>query len=107
MRAALDRPRPARAEPCSAGTTLRAPQVHSRAGIGAVAVLVAVFVKQLAVRGERRRRAYRHITALRPDMLAATQHRVVKRPQCPWCGNLRWMREQAERLPQLTAMQVL
>ncbi|MGH8779289.1 TOMM precursor leader peptide-binding protein [Paraburkholderia sp.] len=79
----------------------RLPAAHSRAGLGAMAGLVAAFVERLAVSDERRQRARSHLVALRLDTLATTSHRVVRRPQCPRCGNPHWMRQQAGRMPQL------
>ncbi|WP_324657260.1 TOMM precursor leader peptide-binding protein [Burkholderia thailandensis] len=75
----------------------RLPGAHSRASEAAVAAVVASFVEQIAVNAQRRRHASAHIVSLRVDTLATAAHRVVRRPQCPRCGNARWMREQAER----------
>jgi ribosomal protein S12 methylthiotransferase accessory factor len=81
----------------------RLPPAHSRAGLGAVAALTAAFVERLVVSDERWRHARSHLLALRLDTLATTTHRVVRRPQCPRCGNPHWMRHQAERAPRLSA----
>ncbi|WP_133648212.1 TOMM precursor leader peptide-binding protein [Paraburkholderia flava] len=83
----------------------RLPPAHSRAGLGAVAALVAAFVERLAVSDDRLLQARSHLIALRLDTLATTSHRVVRRPQCPRCGNPHWMREQAERRPVLLPAQ--
>ncbi|MCX4161523.1 MULTISPECIES: TOMM precursor leader peptide-binding protein [Paraburkholderia] len=85
----------------AAATRMR--PAHSRAGMAAVSALVVACVEQLAASRECWEQARTHITALRLDTLATARHRVVRRPQCPRCGNPQWMREQAERAPQLSA----
>ncbi|KWZ40698.1 bacteriocin biosynthesis cyclodehydratase [Burkholderia savannae] len=83
----------------------RLPSVHSRASAAAVAAVVASFVEQIAVNAQRRRHAGSHIVSLRIDTLATAAHRVVRRAQCPRCGNAAWMREQAERPVTLASAQ--
>jgi bacteriocin biosynthesis cyclodehydratase domain-containing protein len=84
----------------------RLPSAHSRASMGAVAALVAAFVEQLAVSARHRQHAGKHILSLRVDTFATAWHRVVRRPQCPRCGNPAWMREQAGRPPRLATADV-
>ncbi|WP_423761858.1 TOMM precursor leader peptide-binding protein [Burkholderia sp. NLJ2] len=79
----------------------RLPPVASRAGAAAAAALVAATVEQIAVNRTASERLQTHIVAQRIDTLAAERHRVLKRPQCPCCGNPAWMREQAARAPRL------
>ncbi|WP_217590348.1 TOMM precursor leader peptide-binding protein [Burkholderia sp. GbtcB21] len=79
----------------------RLPPAASRAGAAAAAALVAATVEQIAVNRTVSERSQTHIVAQRIDTLAAERHRVLKRPQCPCCGNPAWMREQAARAPQL------
>ncbi|BCG05307.1 hypothetical protein PPGU19_098750 (plasmid) [Paraburkholderia sp. PGU19] len=76
---------------------------HTRASIGAVSAFVAVLIEQLVVNDARREQARRHILSWRLDTSATSSHRVVRRPQCPSCGNPGWMREQAARSPRLMA----
>ncbi|KVX91834.1 bacteriocin biosynthesis cyclodehydratase [Burkholderia ubonensis] len=73
----------------------------SRAGAAAAAALVAATVEQIAVSRDASERARTRIVSHRIDTLATEQHRVLRRPQCPRCGNPAWMREQAARAPQL------
>ncbi|AJX33243.1 TOMM precursor leader peptide-binding protein [Burkholderia oklahomensis] len=101
---ALNRPVEALLARVHGGDAARLPPAHSRASAAAVAALVASFVEQLAVNAQRRRHAGSHIVSLRIDTLATAAHRVVRRPQCPRCGNPAWMREQAERPVTLAAM---
>lgn len=75
--------------------------VHSAASLRAAAALVASFVEQIAVNRERRIRATHHVFTHRADTLEARWHRLVKRPQCPCCGNPALIREQAFRRPVL------
>ncbi|NHV26910.1 TOMM precursor leader peptide-binding protein [Burkholderia sp. D-99] len=79
----------------------RLPPAASRAGAAAAAALVAATVEQIAVNRTASERLQTHIVAQRIDTLAAERHRVLKRPQCPCCGNPAWMREQAARAPRL------
>lgn len=79
----------------------RLPRAHSRAAAAAVAAHVAAIVELLAVDRAAWDEATTHLVSLRIDALASTRHRVVKRPQCPHCGNPSWMREQAARAPRL------
>ncbi|KFG92407.1 hypothetical protein GQ56_0137480 [Burkholderia paludis] len=79
----------------------RLPQAASRAAAAAAAALVAATLEQIAVSRTASERAQTHIVAQRIDTLAAERHRVLKRPQCPCCGNPAWMREQAARAPRL------
>lgn len=74
---------------------------HTRASLAAVCAFVAALIEQLAVNDTRREQARREILSLRLDTFATASHCVVRRPQCPGCGNPRWMREQAERAPVL------
>ena len=79
----------------------RVPVAASRAAAAAAVALVAATVEQLAVNRVVAERAQTHIVAQRLDTLAVERHRVVRRPQCPCCGNPAWMREQAARAPRL------
>ncbi|QTO22392.1 TOMM precursor leader peptide-binding protein [Burkholderia seminalis] len=79
----------------------RLPPAASRAAAFAAAALVAATVEQIAVNPAASARAQTHIVAQRIDTLATERHRVLKRPQCPCCGNPGWMREQAARAPRL------
>ncbi|MGU7770117.1 TOMM precursor leader peptide-binding protein [Burkholderia sp. MR1-5-21] len=77
------------------------PPAVSRAGAVAAAALVAATVEQIAVNPTAAERARTRIVSHRIDTLATEQHRVLRRPQCPRCGNPAWMREQAARAPRL------
>ncbi|ORC51305.1 bacteriocin biosynthesis cyclodehydratase [Burkholderia sp. A27] len=79
----------------------RVPAAVSRAGAAATAALVASTIEQIAVDPAASERARTHIVSLRLDTLATARHRVLRRPQCPRCGNPAWMRGQAARAPQL------
>ncbi|ALX14621.1 bacteriocin biosynthesis cyclodehydratase [Burkholderia cepacia JBK9] len=79
----------------------RLPPAASRAGAAAAAALVAATVEQIAVNRAVAERLHTHIVAQRIDTLAVERHRVIRRPQCPCCGNPAWMREQATRAPRL------
>ncbi|MDD9939584.1 MAG: TOMM precursor leader peptide-binding protein [Myxococcales bacterium] len=46
---------------------------------------------------------YNHILSVDLRSLETTRHRVVRRPQCPCCGNPGWMGEQASRALELSA----
>ncbi|WP_143137262.1 TOMM precursor leader peptide-binding protein, partial [Burkholderia ubonensis] len=63
----------------------------SRAGAAAAAALVAATVEQIAVSRDASERARTRIVSHRIDTLATEQHRVIRRPQCPRCGNPAWM----------------
>jgi len=79
----------------------RLPPAASRAGAAAAAALVAATVEQIAVNRTIAERSQTHIVAQRIDTLTVERHRVIRRPQCPCCGNPAWMREQAARAPRL------
>jgi ribosomal protein S12 methylthiotransferase accessory factor len=80
----------------------RLPRALSRAAAAAVAAHVAVTIEQIAVDRAAWDHARRHLVSLRTDTLNCTRHRLVRRPQCPHCGNPAWMREQASHAPRLT-----
>ncbi|TKC86000.1 TOMM precursor leader peptide-binding protein [Trinickia terrae] len=82
---------------------MRPAAAHTRAGMGAVSAFVAALAEQLAVDDARREAARRQILSWRLDTSITAPHRVARRPQCPRCGNPRWMREQAGRPPSLAA----
>jgi ribosomal protein S12 methylthiotransferase accessory factor len=84
----------------------RLPAVHSTASLRAAAAFVAGFVEQIAVNRERRTRASTHVLAHRADTFETGWHRLIKRPQCPCCGNPAWMREQGLRRPALASAAV-
>ncbi|KVU45841.1 bacteriocin biosynthesis cyclodehydratase [Burkholderia ubonensis] len=86
---------------------IRLPRAVSRAGAAAAAALVAAAVEQIAVNRAAAERARTRIVSHRIDTLATEQHRVLRRPQCPRCGNPTWMREQAARAPQLAGHTLL
>ncbi len=46
----------------------------------------------------------RELLALDLRSMATSRHAVTRRPQCPHCGNPRWMQEQAWRPPELTPL---
>lgn len=77
------------------------PSAISRAGAAAAAALVATTIQQITADRTAAERARTHIVSLRLDKLSSAQHRVLRRPQCPRCGNPGWMREQAARAPRL------
>ncbi|WP_431824080.1 TOMM precursor leader peptide-binding protein [Burkholderia sp. F1] len=86
---------------------IRLPPAVSRAGAAAAAALVAATVEQIAVNRAASARARTRIVSQRIDTLATEQHRVLRRPQCPRCGNPAWMREQVARAPRLAERALL
>ena len=84
-------------------TAMHLGPAHTRASMGAVSAFVAALIEQIVVNEARREQARRHILSWRLDTSATASHRVVRRPQCPCCGNPRWMQEQAMRAPSPSA----
>lgn len=75
----------------------RLPPAYSAASLRALAGLVVNFVERIAVDADRRTRASQHVLSIRTDSFETAWHRLIKRPQCPCCGNPSLMREQAFR----------
>ncbi|NHZ89911.1 TOMM precursor leader peptide-binding protein [Massilia sp. CCM 8733] len=73
---------------------------------GALAVfgLLANLVANLRVLGEERAGVSAAMLALDLGTLATARHAVLRRPQCPLCGDPALMRRQAERFPALQAV---
>ena len=86
---------------------LRLEPAHTLASVAAVSAFAAALIQQLAVSEARREQARRHILSYRIDTSTTASHRVVRRPQCPQCGNPHWMQEQATRPPILRGGDVL
>ena len=86
---------------------LRVAPAHTRASVAAVSAFAAALIQQIAVSEARREQARRHILSYRIDTSTTASHRVVRRPQCPRCGNPHWMQEQAIRAPILRGKDVL
>ncbi|WP_116136271.1 TOMM precursor leader peptide-binding protein [Trinickia diaoshuihuensis] len=73
----------------------RMPVVYSAASLRTMAAFVATFLERLAVDPKKRARAGNHVLSVRTDSFETAWHRLIKRPQCPYCGNPSLMREQA------------
>lgn len=84
----------------------RLPAAYSAASLRTVAAFAATFVEQINVNPQRRLHAATHLFALRTDTFDTQWHRVLKRPQCPCCGNAAWMREQAFKPQRLASAPV-
>jgi bacteriocin biosynthesis cyclodehydratase domain-containing protein len=71
--------------------------------VGAQSVygLVAGVVGSLCALQEDRAALAHKLLTIEPDTMETTRHAVVRRPQCPACGNPDLMRHQADRFPQL------
>ena len=86
---------------------LRLAPAHTLASVAALSAFTAALIEQLTVSEARREQARRHILSYRIDTSTTASHRVVRRPQCPQCGNPHWMQEQATRPPALRGGDVL
>lgn len=75
----------------------RMPVVCSAASLHMLASLVVSFAERIAVDPMRRAHAGSHLLSVRTDSFETAWHRLIKRPQCPCCGNPSLMREQGFR----------
>jgi ribosomal protein S12 methylthiotransferase accessory factor len=82
------------------GRPFTTPATTDAATTATSAAWLAQAARQAAA-GDRSLRAA--MLAFDPRALQATRHAVRQRPQCPRCGNARWMYEQGLRAPMLQA----
>jgi bacteriocin biosynthesis cyclodehydratase domain-containing protein len=80
------------------GQAFSVPAPVSATSLAAASGLLAMSIAQFATGDRSLRRA---LCALNLRNLQTTLHAVPMRPQCPHCGDARWMQSQAERAPVL------
>lgn len=85
----------------------RLPLSTAGAGEQAVYGLTALAVANLFATREDRASLHDSLLAINLHSLQTSSHRIVKRPQCPHCGDPELMRKQAARFPELQSIRQL
>ena len=85
-------------------TPFHLPLALDNAGEYAVYGLVATCIASLLALQEDRIPLKDGLLRLDLKSLQSTRHQLVRRPQCPCCGNADWMREQANTVPRIQSV---